>query len=99
MRSALPLLCLLLAVPALCEEPGPRERRCPEGALRSAESLSAALLEGPAELWLGGRVTGDFTVKRPLAIHGCEGATLEGSGKHTVLTVESDGVLLEDLRL
>ncbi len=99
MRPALPLLCLLLAGIAGAEEPGPRERPCPFDALRSGGLLQAALEQGADELWVGGTVSGDFTLKRPLKLHGCEEATLEGSGKRTVLTVESDGVLLEDLRL
>ena len=101
MRAALPLLCLI-AFPGWAELPGPRALGCPEaGVVRTSAGLTSVLADpnGPKEIWVAGTLIGDFFLARPLKIHGCEQATLQGGGKGTVLTVEADDVVLEDLRL
>jgi nitrous oxidase accessory protein len=96
--APLPLILLLAATPVV----GPREVPCPvagaveqEGALRSLLALPG----GPADIWVKGRLTGDFAIGRSLRLHGCEGATLVGSGTGTVLQIQADDVSLEDLRI
>ena len=78
---------------------GPLDRPCPEGAAvaRDAAQLTALLAGEEKELWIAGRVTGDFSAKRGLSLHGCEHAVLEGTGKGTVLQLQGDDVLVEDL--
>jgi nitrous oxidase accessory protein len=103
MTPALALLAALLSsAPAAPAVPGPRERPCPAGVevARDAEALRRLTApDGPMDVWVAGVVRGDFRVERAVALHGCEGATLEGSRKGTVLTVKGDGALVEDLTL
>jgi nitrous oxidase accessory protein len=55
---------------------------------------------GPTEIVLGPRTyTGDLTVKRPLRLRGSTHSVLEGSRHGTVLSVEADGVRVENLRV
>ncbi len=90
--SALFALLLLSAL-------GPLDRPCPEGATvaRDAAQLTALLEGEEKEIWIAGKVTGDFSAKRGLSLHGCEQAVLEGTGKGTVLQLQGDDVLVEDL--
>ncbi len=86
-----PLLLVLLAA-------GPTERPCPErGVMRDAEAFRAALLGDARDVWVGGVVEGDFEVERGVALHGCDGATLRGTGQGTVLKLKGDDVLVEDI--
>ena len=91
---------LLGAIPAPL--PGPIDRPCPEGASVARDAASFRQLtaaEGPLEVWVGGTIVGDHEVKRPLQLRGCEGGTLEGTGRGTVLKLQGEGLLVEDLRL
>lgn len=90
----LPLLLALLAV-------GPAERACPPGieVVRDGPTLTAALAGGADELWLAGRIHGDFAAARSVALRGCEGATLEGTGRGTVLSLKGDDIRVENLAL
>ena len=92
--SALLAIAVLLAA-------GPIDRPCPQGALvaRDAAELDALLLSDAKDVWIAGHVTGDFEAKRGVALHGCERAVLEGTGKGTVLKLHGDDVLVEDLTL
>ena len=93
---------LLLSALLLGASPGPVERACPAGAAvaRDAAQLRALTAEGgPLEVWVAGTITGDHEVKRTVRLRGCEGATLEGSGRGTVLKLQGDDLLVEDLRL
>lgn len=76
---------------------GPLSPPCPANASRDEASLRAALAGGERDVWVGGRVKGDFEVKRGVALHGCEGAVLEGSGQGTILKLHGDDVLIEDV--
>lgn len=77
---------------------GPLTPACPSNAVRDADSLRAALANVDVrEVWVGGRVQGDFESKRGVAIHGCEAATLVGSGTNTILKLKGDDVLVEDV--
>jgi nitrous oxidase accessory protein len=89
---------LLIALAALA---GPLPRVCPAAApvARDADSLRQLLASDARDVWIGGRVIGDFEVRRGVALHGCEGALLEGSGEGTVLKLAGDDVLVEDIQL
>lgn len=53
---------------------------------------------GPREVWLGAQVYhGDFEIKRPLTLRGTGQSVLDGSGTGTVLSIEADGVTVENL--
>jgi nitrous oxidase accessory protein len=57
-----------------------------------------AAADGPREVWLRGRrYRGDLAVKRPIAIRGEAGASLEGTGAGTVLSIDSSDVTVEGL--
>ncbi|MBK7857824.1 MAG: right-handed parallel beta-helix repeat-containing protein [Archangiaceae bacterium] len=88
----MPLLAMVLAV-------GPVDRPCPAGAAvaRDAQTLDRLLADGPADVWVAGTVGGDHAAARGVRLHGCEHATLRGSGLGTVLKVEGDGAVVEDL--
>lgn len=90
------MLALALALAALA---GPAAHACPSDrpVVRDAEALRAALDSEARDIWVAGTVEGEFQARRALALHGCEGATLRGTGAGTVLTVHGDGVLIEDL--
>lgn len=92
MGAALLFLVVLAA-------PGPVNRPCPQGGVvvRDGDELRAALAGDARDLWVSGRVKGDFEAKRAIALHGCDGAVLEGSGQGTVLKVHGDDVLVEDV--
>ena len=96
--------------------PGPVDRPCPVGVavVRGAEALRALLAGDATDIWIAGKVVGDFEAQRAgtakgtqpsetrgigagLALHGCEQAVLEGSGKGTVLKLHGDDLLVEDL--
>jgi nitrous oxidase accessory protein len=49
------------------------------------------------DVWLAGRIRGDFALTRGVRLHGCEDAVLEGSGAGTILTIKGDDVLVEDV--
>lgn len=78
---------------------GPQERPCPTNVpvARDAASLRAALLGDARDVWIGGRIEGDFEASRALSLHGCEQAALHGSGRGTVLRLKGNDVLVEDL--
>lgn len=68
----------------------------------SAEELGKwlARADGPVRIWLGKRVyEGDFVVHRAVTIRGAQGATLRGTGRGTVLRVEADGAIIENMRV
>jgi len=72
---------------------------CPPGAevARDAQALDRLLAEGPLDVWVAGTVQGDHAAKRTVRLHGCEDAKLKGSGRGTVLKLEADGALIEDI--
>lgn len=83
---------------------GPFTRVAPSGAVVAEDEVELkrllALTDGPAEIWLRGRTyRGDWTVQRKLALRGETGATLRGSGRNTVLSIEADGVEVENLTI
>ncbi len=86
--------------PPIADEAGPVERGIPAGAFVAEDeaALTRALEGGPDDIWLRGRVYhGDFAITRKLALHGATGATIEGSGTNTVVVVEADDVVIENL--
>ena len=95
------MLPLLLST-ALLAAPGPVDRPCPEGidvARDAADFQRLTAADGPPDVWVGGTVRGDHRIQRTVRLHGCEEAVLEGSGAGTVLKIQGDDVLVEDLRL
>lgn len=83
---------LLLAALASASPP------CPErGVVSDAAGFSAALASDARDVWVSGVVEGDFEVSRGVAVHGCGGAVLRGSGRGTVLRIKGDDVLVEDV--
>ena len=81
---------------------GPVARTIPPGAFVAEDeaSLKRALAEGPDEIWLRGRTyEGDFHVTRRLTLRGEQGATLRGTGTNSVLLVDADDVVVENVRV
>lgn len=79
-------------------------RAVPEGAIvaETSDDLARMLADanGPREIWLRDRVyRGDFVISRPLALRGTGGTTLEGTGVGTVVTIEAEGSVLEDVNV
>ena len=73
---------------------------CPgHGVARDAAALREALAGSARDVWVSGVVEGDFEATRGVALHGCEGAVLRGSGHGTVLRLKGDDVLVEDVTL
>lgn len=112
MRARAPLAVLLVALAtvrgaaassdALAPEAGPVARDVPAGAVvaHGFAELEALVKDkaGPRDVWLEPKTyTGDLVIERPIALHGAKGATLEGTGHATVVTVKADDVLLENL--
>ena len=100
--GALPLNRASADVPsARATGAGPRDRDVPEGAVVAASFEELVSLvgdpRGPAEIWLRGNYHGDLVVKRPLALRGARGATLDGSGSSTVITIDANDVTVEHL--
>jgi nitrous oxidase accessory protein len=90
-------MVLVLALAAVAA--GPVDRPCPRDALvvTDGEALKAALAGDAPDVWVRGTVTGDFEAKRRVALHGCEAAVLEGSGRGTVMKLHGDDLLVEDI--
>ncbi len=81
---------------------GPRKQAVPTGAVvaRDGPNLQALLRDpqGPKVIWLDGKAYhGDFTIRRPVEVHGATGCIIEGSKTSTVLDVEAEDVLLDNL--
>jgi nitrous oxidase accessory protein len=91
----------MLALLALLAAVGPLPLACPSGVqvARDAATLRARLSEGAPEIWLAGTVHGDFEGAQRVALHGCEGAVLHGTGRGTVLRLRGDDVLVENLTI
>jgi nitrous oxidase accessory protein len=81
---------------------GPVEQAVPPGARVAEDSATLARWledpEGPGEIWLRAReYHGDFVARRRVALRGERGATIVGSGKQTVVTLEGAASLLENV--
>jgi nitrous oxidase accessory protein len=81
---------------------GPRARPAAPGAVlvSSATELQRLLelADGPRELSLSAGVyRADLRIRRPLTLRGARDTVLEGSGRGTVIDIESDDVTLENL--
>lgn len=81
---------------------GPVLQTAPLGAVIAENELELSrllgLAEGPNEIWLRARTyRGDFRVRRKLGLRGESGATLFGTGRGTVLSLEADGIEVENL--
>jgi nitrous oxidase accessory protein len=94
------------ATPEPGREIGSREheRIVPGGAtvVESFSELEHAVADpaGPSEIWLRPKAyRGNLVVTRPLAIRGEDGATLEGTGVSTVLTIAASDVTIENLHV
>jgi nitrous oxidase accessory protein len=73
---------------------------CPPGAdvARDGETLDRMLADGgPEDIWVAGLVRGEHLARRGVRLHGCDRAVLRGDGKGTLLKIEGDGALVEDL--
>lgn len=112
MNGRVPLGALLLTLAsmqgaaALTASPtpdaGPRELLMPAAAIvaHSFVELSAIVADsgGPRDVWLEPKTyTGDLSIERPVALHGIKGATLEGTGRSTVVAIKADDVLVENV--
>lgn len=95
MNEALALVVGLLAAA------GPVDVKCPTQVevARDAERFDRLLAEGPLDVWVAGTVQGDHVARRGVRVHGCERAVLRGSGQGTILKIEGDGALVENLSL
>jgi nitrous oxidase accessory protein len=76
----------------------------PAGAVvvESFSELQRAVADpaGPSEIWLRPKAyRGDLVVTRPLAIRGEDGATIEGTGASTVLTIAASDVTIENIHV
>lgn len=91
----LPLLALAAALA------GPIAQSCPPGVpvVRDATTLRTQLAEGARDLWIAGRIEGDFEAKGRVALRGCEDAVLAGTRTGTVLRLKGDDVRVENLRI
>jgi len=109
-RVRLPALLSLLLV--ACTTPatpltappaaGPIAQSIPAGAniARDGAHLASLLADpsGPSEIWLrAARYDGDFAINRRLQLRGEPGATLFGSGRDTVLRVQADEAVVDNL--
>jgi nitrous oxidase accessory protein len=83
---------------------GPRDQAPPLGATIAHDEAELARLvgdpAGPRDVWLDARTyRTSLVVKRPVAIHGRRGARLTGPGQGTVVSLEADDALLEDVAI
>jgi len=80
---------------------GPTDRPCPAEVevARDGATLSARLAGEAREIWVAGTIEGDFAAPRAVSLRGCEGATLRGSGTGTVLSLQGDDVLVENVAI
>jgi nitrous oxidase accessory protein len=83
---------------------GPRSAEPPkDAAIAQDEATLTRWLadpKGPEEIWLRGRTYhGHFVVRRSVVLRGATGATLDGDRRGTVLEVEADDVVLQDLAI
>lgn len=79
---------------------GPIELTPPPGAVVAVDEADLVKLvaEGPDEIWLSAKTYRTaLTIKRPVALHGMRGATLVGPGQGTVVRIEADSVLVDNL--
>ena len=88
---------------ALAPPSSPRHAR-PAGAVVAATFAELAALvadpAGPASIWLAsGAYRGDLVVKRPVAVRGEDGATLEGTGASSVVVIDAHDVTLENVAI
>jgi nitrous oxidase accessory protein len=92
------MLALLALAASLA---GPVLKSCPPGVevARDATALRRELAGEARDVWVAGRIEGDFEARRGLALHGCEGAVIAGSRRATVLKLVGDDILVEDVRL
>lgn len=90
-------LLAALALSALLAGPAPRACPAAVEVARDAQALRAALAGQARDVWLAGRIQGDFEARRSVALHGCEGATLVGSRRGTVLRLTGDNLVVEDI--
>jgi nitrous oxidase accessory protein len=80
--------------------PAPRELPASAAVVHDEQELKQLLAraDGPRELQLqGGIYRGDLVIRRPVALYGDGRVVLEGSGHDTVVSIESDDVILENL--
>lgn len=101
-RLLFALAVLLPASPAQAAPPtsGPIELTAPAGAVFATDGADLARLvaDGPSEIWLSPiTYRTKLEIKRPLAIHGLRGAAVEGPGQGTVVRIESDGVVIDNV--
>lgn len=97
-KSPLPVL---LAVTALIPATLPAETssvRIKDQAFDSLQTALEAAAEGDV-LNVSGSHAGNFTIGKALTLSGVDGATLDGQGKGTVLTITADGVVVRNLEI
>lgn len=79
---------------------GPVAIEPPPGAVvaRDEEDLRRLVAEGPSEIWLDAKTYHTpLTVKRTVTLRGRKGATLEGPSQGTVLAIEANDVVVDNL--
>jgi nitrous oxidase accessory protein len=79
--------------------PKPRASRAGATLVTSQSELErvVGLADGPRELELRGVFRGDLVIRRPVALRGDQNTVLEGSGRGTVVDIQSDDVTLENV--
>jgi len=79
---------------------GPIEITSPPGAVVAADEADLVKLvaQGPEEIWLAAKTyKTNLEIKRRVTLRGMRGATIEGPGHGTVVRIEADGVVLDNL--
>lgn len=99
MFARLPLALLLLARPVAAQEAAGTLRVGPGEAYASPSAALEAAAPGDTVRVKAGTWAGPFTVDRPLVLLGEPGATLDGRGEGSVLTVTADSVEVRGLVL
>lgn len=79
---------------------GPIEQKAPPGAVfaETSEDLVRLAAEGPSEIWLRAKTyRAAVDIKRPVAIRGLLGATIEGASAGSVIRIDAEGATVENV--
>ncbi|MFI5301011.1 MAG: NosD domain-containing protein, partial [Polyangiales bacterium] len=88
--------------PVLMDTAGPKTRARPEGAVEANDAATLTRLladpHGPSVVWIPAvELVGEFVLARPVAVIGALGATLVGTGRGSVVTIDAAGASLENV--
>jgi nitrous oxidase accessory protein len=88
--------------PPHVEDAGTIVQPTPPGAIVAEDeaALTRLLAAGPREIWLRDRIyRGDLVISRTISLHGTGGSVLEGSGRGTVVEIEANDAVLDDVTI